>query len=130
MRVGSVVDKDDAVLSNLLLTVGIMPSVSGYLYFKTAVRNYKNLDGNMNEICEIIANENSVTKGAVERDMRTALTNAYSRGWLNRLNDILGIEVIMPEEKLKVKEFVSIISEFMNNPEFYNRIASKMFRNK
>jgi hypothetical protein len=104
-----------------------MPSVSGFTYLKTAVRNYKRLDGNMNEICQIIANENSVTKGAVERDMRTALANAYSRGWLMRLNEILGIEIIVPHEKLRVKEFVSIISEFFSNPEFLSRISVKMF---
>ena len=127
MRIGNVMENDDAILSNLFLTVGIMPSVSGFTYLKTAVRNYKRLDGNMNEICQIIANENSVTKGAVERDMRTALANAYSRGWLMRLNEILGIEIIVPHEKLRVKEFVSIISEFFSNQEFLSRISVKMF---
>lgn len=127
MRIGNVMENDDAILSNLFLTVGIMPSVSGFIYLKTAVKNYKRLDGNMNEICQIIANENSVTKGAVERDMRTALANAYSRGWLMRLNEILGIEIIVPHEKLRVKEFVSIISEFFSNPEFLSRISVKMF---
>ena len=116
MRVGNIMENDDAILSNLFLTAGIIPSVSGFTYLKTAVRNYKKTEGNMNEICQIIANENSVTKSAVERDMRTALSNAYSRGWLIRLNEILGIEVIVPNEKLRVKEFVSIISEFVSNP--------------
>lgn len=127
MRVGNIMENDDAILSNLFLTAGIIPSVAGFTYLKTAVRNYKKTEGNMNEICQIIANENSVTKSAVERDMRTALSNAYSRGWLIRLNEILGIEVIVPNEKLRVKEFVSIISEFVSNPEFLNRISAKMF---
>ena len=101
-------------LSSVLLMVGVMPSVVGYDYIKTAVKLYAECEGNMNLICSRIASKNVVTKGSVERNIRTALLTAYNRGYLMRLNDLLGFTVITECDKLTAKEFIAILSEYVN----------------
>ncbi|MBQ8882126.1 MAG: hypothetical protein IJY70_01885 [Clostridia bacterium] len=103
----------DGELSSLLLTLGVMPSVAGFEYIKSAVKQYNDCDGNMNEICSNIASYNKVSKGSVERDIRTALVNAYHRGWLIRLNDLIGVDYVSPTARLKAKEFIAIVAEYI-----------------
>ena len=107
-------------LSSLLLMVGIMPSVVGYEYIKTAVRIYPECEGNMNLICSQIANKNIVTKGSVERNIRTALLTAYNRGYLIRLNELLGFDIITESDKLTAKEFIAILSEYITYSHAFN----------
>ena len=101
-------------LSSLLLMVGVMPSVVGYDYIKSAVKLYGECEGNMNLICSRIASKNVVTKGSVERNIRTAILTAYNRGYLTRLNDLLGFNVINQTDKLTSKEFIAIVAEYVN----------------
>lgn len=105
--------RKDGELSSLLLTLGVMPSVAGFEYIKSAVLQYNDCAGNMNEICSNIASDNRVSKGSVERDIRTALLNAHQRGWLTRLNDLIGVEFVSPTARLKAKEFIAIVAEYV-----------------
>ena len=110
----------DERLSSVLLMVGVMPSVVGYDYIKSAVKLYAECEGNMNLICSRIANKNIVTKGSVERNIRTALLTAYNRGYLTRLNDLLGFSVITESDKLTAKEFIAILAEYINYSRVFN----------
>ena len=108
--------EDEALLSTLLLSVGIMPSKAGFRYLKTSVLNYKKFNGNMSAICTYVAKNNNVSKDSVERDMRTAIENACRRGWFKRFNEIIGVNFLEDGEKLKTKEFIAIVVEYLDDP--------------
>lgn len=108
--------EDEACLSTLLLAVGIMPSKAGFRYVKSSVLLYKEYNCNMNAICTAVAKANGVSKESVERDMRTAIENASRRGWFKRFNEIIGVEFLEDGEKLRTKEFIAIVVEYLDDP--------------
>lgn len=108
-----IVKSEELKLSSLLLTLGVLPSVVGFEYIKSAVLSYDDYSGNMSAICSAIASENFVSKCSVERDIRTALLSAQQRGWLMRLNDLLGINFIAQDERIKAKEFIALVAEYI-----------------
>ena len=112
-----IASKEESRISSLLLTLGVLPSVAGFEYIKAAVMTYDSCSGNMSEICSNIATENMVSKGSVERDIRTALLNAHHRGWLTRLNDLIGVDFVSKSERLKAKEFIAILAEYIKIPQ-------------
>lgn len=115
---------DEMKLSSLLLTVGVLPSKAGFRYLKEGIMNYRRCNGVMNVVCNVIGKKYGVSKESVERDMRTALEAAVQRGWLVRFNDMIHIEVYREGERVRTKDFIATMTEYINMIEFENTPSS------
>lgn len=117
--------KAGKAVCSLLLTLGFQSSIAGFGYLCRAVFLYKSCHASMIELCEKIGKEYGKTATAIERDIGTAIKNAHARGWLVRLNDVIGINYIHPKKTVRIKGFIAILSDFMSNPEFISRVLAE-----
>ena len=115
MQHNATTNDDGRRVSTILLSVGVMPSRSGFRYLKQAILIYnKSNDRSMMAIRNEVATMFGISAGAVERDMRSALDMAAMRNWLVKLNDIFGIEVIDANTRVTCKEFIALVSELLD----------------
>lgn len=120
---------DSTIVSALLIEIGIRPSLQGYDYLKEAVLIYKKHNGVMKNITKEIAEKDKVSLFKVEKAMRSALNHVQDQGELNRLNAILKTDYIRPNVTISTKEFLALISEYINNDYFRNEILRKTLKN-
>ena len=114
MRYTCVNAEIDEYVSRVMMTMGISPALNGFAYLKMAIEMYLFNDYNMNEICEGIACNISVSKKSVERDMRTALNASQEKELQDKINDFAGFEIVYSGEKLCVKEFIATVCELIS----------------
>lgn len=98
-------------ISYALLNAGLMPSNFGFRYTKRAIVLYEKLNKNVENVYHAIARENGVTRDSVERDIRTAISVAYSRGSIANLLRYLGVQFYSEPKKLSSKKFIAFVSE-------------------
>ena len=118
---------DGTIVAALFMEIGIRPSLQGYDYLKEAVLLYKKHNGIMKNITKEIAEKYNVPIAKVDKTMRAALN--YVQDKLNRLNAILKIDYIQPNMTISTKEFLALISEYINNDYFRNEILKKTLKN-
>lgn len=109
--------------------MGIRSSLQGYDYLKEAVLLYKKHNGVMKNITKEISEKYNIPKAKVDKTMRAALNYVQVQGKLNRLNAILKIDYIQPNMTISTKEFLALISEYVNNDYFRNEILKKTLKN-
>ena len=109
--------------------MGIRSSLQGYDYLKEAVLLYKKHNGVMKNITKEISEKYNVPIAKVDKTMRAALNYVQAQGKLNRLNAILKIDYIQPNMTISTKEFLALISEYVNNDYFRNEILKKTLKN-
>lgn len=120
---------DSTIVSALLIEIGIRPSLQGYDYLKEAVLIYKKHNGVMKNITKEISDKYNVPIAKVDKTMRAALNYVQDQGKLNQLNAILKIDYIRPNMTIGTKEFLALISEYINNDYFRNEILRKTLKN-
>lgn len=120
---------DGTIVAALFTEMGIRPSLQGYDYLKEAVLLYKKHNGVMKNITKEISEKYNVPKAKVDKTMRAALNYVQAQGKLNRLNAILKIDYIQPNMTISTKEFLALISEYVNNDYFRNEILKKTLKN-
>ena len=109
--------------------MGIRSSLQGYDYLKEAVLLYKKHNGVMKNITKEISEKYNVPIAKVDKTMRAALNYVQAQGKLNRLNAILKRDYIQPNMTLSTKEFLALISEYVNNDYFRNEILKRTLKN-
>ena len=106
---------DDGILvATLLIAVGINSSLRGFNYLKDAILLYKKHNGVMKDVIKEVAEKNNTSRFRIEKAMRFALNDARARSDFDRLNAILRIEYIKPNTTISSKEFIALISEYIN----------------
>ncbi len=83
----------------------------------------------MKNITMEIADKYNVPIAKVDKTMRAALNYVQDQGKLNHLNAILKIDYIQPNMTISTKEFLALISEYINNDYFRNEILKKTLKN-
>lgn len=83
----------------------------------------------MKNIMKEIAEKYNAAIAKVDKTMRAALNYVQDQGKLNRLNTILKIDYIQPNMTIGTKEFLALISEYINNDYFKNEILRKTLKN-
>lgn len=120
---------DGTIVAALFTEMGIRPSLQGYDYLKEAVLLHKKHNGVMKNITKEISEKYNVPKVKADKTMRAALNYGQAQGKLNRLNAILKIDYIQPNMTISTKEFLALISEYVNNDYFRNEILKKTLKN-
>ena len=100
-------------VSTLLMSMGILPSMAGFKYIKGTAMMYERYKGCMKDICEELGREYKTNGAAVEKDMRSAIGIALRRGWLKKMNEIMGVEYLSEGYKPTNKEFIATLLEML-----------------
>lgn len=129
MNVRAAEQDDDTVVSALFMEIGISPALDGFGYLKEAIFAYKKNNGVMGNVCAEIAKNNDVSAYAVERTMRFAVNFAQDKGTFGRLNRVLGVDYVTPTVRVGIKEFISLVSEYVNNEYFRNEVLVQNLTN-
>ena len=119
---------DGTIVSAILIEIGITPDRQGYEYLKDAILTYKRHNGLMKEIAEEVAEKNNVPRNKVERIVRFEVNRIQDQGTLAKLNKIIETDYILPNVTISTKEFISLISEFINN-DFHKETLKKNLGN-
>ena len=119
---------DGTIVSAILIEIGITPDRQGYEYLKDAILTYKKHNGSMREIAEEVAEKNNVPRNKVERIVRFEVNRVQDQGTLAKLNKIIETDYILPNVTISTKEFISLISEFINN-DFHKETIKKNLGN-
>ena len=109
-------------LYSVLLTLGFQPTVAGFRYIEESIALFRDCHSSMRELCEVLGERYGKTIKAVSRDLCTAIKKAQARGWLIRLNEMIGFEFILPNEPVRIKSFVAVMSDFISNKDFISRV--------
>ena len=129
MEVRRTESDDNTVISALFMEIGISPSLDGFNYLKEAIFAYKKNNGIMGSVCDEVAKNNDTSVWSVERTMLFAVNYAQDRGTFDRLNGVLGINYVTPSARVSIKEFISLVSEYLNNEYFRNEVLVQNLNN-
>lgn len=104
-------------VADILLLIGIMPSLDGYNYIIygvcCCVENPVLIKRMTRVLYPKIAQEFDRTPSQVERSIRTALESGWNSGKFLRLNDIFCVNVIDSKDKEKLRncEFIALLAD-------------------
>ena len=117
-------DNDDTqrTIYSLLLTLGFQPTVDGFRYIEESIVLFRSCHLSMRKLCATLGEMHGKTIKAVSRDLSTAIKKAHARGWLTRLNELIGFEFILPDEPVRIKGFIAVRSDFISNKDFMSRV--------
>lgn len=103
----------DKVVSKLLREVGVAPHLLGYEYLRVAIivslKNREYLYSITKSLYPYIAKEKATTSSRVERAIRHAIETAWSRGNVQKLNEIFGYTISPQKGKPTNSEFIAAI---------------------
>lgn len=105
--------EDNTLVSDLLISTGVSPSLNGFGYLKEAILVYDGNEGDINAVYEEVGRKYGAKALTVERAMRSALKQANKKGTLRRLNEFLCADYVKADAVISNKEFVSVIAEYM-----------------
>ncbi|MDO4522027.1 MAG: sporulation transcription factor Spo0A [Eubacteriales bacterium] len=99
----------------LLHELGIPTRVKGFQYVRDGVLMYLEDQGKINFVTKIlypeIAAKNGTKSANVERGVRTAIDIAYSRGNIERLHELFGVNSSKERQRPTCSEFIAVIAE-------------------
>lgn len=105
----------DEKISNVFISIGIAPNVSGYAYLregvKIAIRNPLSINHITKVIYPQVAEMFESTPSKVERAMRHAIATAWNRGRIENLNNFLGIKIYSDLQRPTNGEFIALIAD-------------------
>jgi len=108
----------------IFASIGVSANLQGYQYLKDAIMMTIENPKCVNRVTKLlypkIAEKMETTPCRVERGIRHALENAYTKGKLVNLNKILGVDAFSEKEKPTNTEFVALVAdviklEYANN---------------
>lgn len=107
----------DERISRIFISVGIPPHIKGYGYLregiKMAVENPDVINNITKKLYPMIGDKYSTTPSKVERAIRHAIEVAWSRGRINNINDLFGVQTYLTSEKPTNGEFIALIADKM-----------------
>ena len=106
----------DYTLSRLFLYLGFQPSRIGFDMLKSAVLLYRDGHRKLNDLFDSLAIKYDKSCYAIERNLRSMLDSAYLSGELYNINLLLGLPYLSKTQSLSTKEFLAIVSEYLDDP--------------
>ena len=108
----------DTILVRLTMALGFKSKLYGSHYVREAVALYYKLPAHSRgclseKIYPEVALTLNTVAARVERDIRTAILDAYSSGMLFRFNELVGIEVISATYSPTNLEFISCVGSWL-----------------
>ncbi len=107
----------DERISKIFISVGIPPHIKGYGYLREGIKMAVETPDVINNITKklypMIGVKYSTTPSKVERAIRHAIEVAWSRGRINNINDLFGVQTYLTGEKPTNGEFIALIADKM-----------------
>ena len=102
-------------LSNIFMTAGIPVHVKGFRFLKEAVKQSVEQPSMINNITKIlypaIAKKYESTPSKVERAIRHAIGVAWSKGKIENINKIFGVQLYGREDKPTNGELIALVAD-------------------
>ena len=107
----------DEKISKIFISVGIPPHIKGYSYLregiKLAVESPDVINNITKKLYPMIGEKYCTSPSKVERAIRHAIEVAWSRGRINNINDLFGVQTYLAGEKPTNGEFIALIADKM-----------------
>lgn len=107
----------DEKISKIFISVGIPPHIKGYSYLREGIKLAVNTPDVINNITKklypMIGEKYSTSPSKVERAIRHAIEVAWSRGRINNINELFGVQTYLTGEKPTNGEFIALIADKM-----------------
>lgn len=122
--------KLDERIGNIFLTIGIPASIKGYSFMREGIKmivQKRGLGGGITkELYPAIANKFETSPSKVERAIRHAIDVGFSRGRIDKVNEIFRVTAFSPKDKPTNGEFLAFLAEKMmlENYEELSELAS------
>ncbi len=105
----------DERIAGLFLTIGIPAHIKGYQFLREAVKMVMDQPEMINRITKElypgIARRFNTTASKVERAIRHAIEVAWSRGRIEVLNQVFGVNVCSLDDKPTNGEFIALVAD-------------------
>lgn len=105
----------DEKITSIFLMIGIPAHIKGYGYLREAVKMVINNKDTINRITKElypgIAEICGTTSSKVERAIRHAIEVAFSRGRIENINQVFGINIYLKGDKPTNGEFIALIAD-------------------
>ena len=109
--------KLDERVGNIFLTIGIPANIKGYQFMREGIKMIvanRGLGGGITkELYPAIASHFSTSPSKVERAIRHAIEVGFSRGRIDKVNDIFKVTAFSPKDKPTNGEFLAFLAEKM-----------------
>ncbi|MCL2587691.1 MAG: sporulation initiation factor Spo0A C-terminal domain-containing protein [Firmicutes bacterium] len=116
----------DERIGNIFLTIGIPANIKGYTFMREGIKMIvanKGLGGGITkELYPAIAARFSTSASKVERAIRHAIEVGFSRGRIDKVNEIFRVTAFSPKDKPTNGEFLAFLAEKMML-EYYDELA-------
>ena len=110
-----ITNKYDERITSILLSVGIPASVKGYQYLRAAVGlciTNPDVSGRVTKVIyPTVATMFGTAPSKVERAMRHAIDIAWSRGRLEVINNLFGVNIFLKNDRPTNSEFIALIAD-------------------
>ena len=107
----------DEKITNIFITVGIPAHIKGYQFLREAVRmaieNPSIINSITKKLYPSIAERYETSASKVERAIRHAIEVAWTRGKIERINSIFGLDIYGDNEKPTNGEFIALVADKM-----------------
>jgi two-component system response regulator (stage 0 sporulation protein A) len=107
----------DEKISKIFISVGIPPHIKGYSYLREGIKLAVNTPEVINNITKklypLIGEKYCTSPSKVERAIRHAIEVAWSRGRINNINELFGVQTYLTGEKPTNGEFIALIADKM-----------------
>lgn len=107
----------DEKISKIFISVGIPPHIKGYGFLREGVKLAMNEPEMINNITKKlypkIGERYNTTPSKVERAIRHAIEVAWSRGRIETINNILGVQAYVNHQKPTNGEFIALVADKM-----------------
>ena len=107
----------DEKISKIFISVGIPPHIKGYSYLREGIKIAVDSPDVINNITKklypMIGEKYDTSPSKVERAIRHAIEVAWSRGRINNINELFGVQTYLAGEKPTNGEFIALIADRM-----------------
>lgn len=107
----------DEKISKIFISVGIPPHIKGYGFLREGVKLAIEFPEVINNITKMLYPKISAKYGTspskVERAIRHAIEVAWSRGRIENINNILGVQAYVNSQKPTNGEFIALVADKM-----------------
>lgn len=102
-------------ITRLLLAVGVPAQLNGYQYLREAilmtVQDVEYISSVTKKLYPMLAEQFNATPGSVERSIRHAIETSWSRGSVEKIDDIFGYTVDDCKGKPTNSEFIAMLAD-------------------
>ena len=107
----------DEKISKIFISVGIPPHIKGYNFLREGVKLAMQFPEVINNITKMlyprISAKYDTSPSKVERAIRHAIEVAWSRGRIENINNILGVQAYVNSQKPTNGEFIALLADKM-----------------